>query len=266
MGLADIFSAFGKAPAKHDDRTLQFAAVCLGKDRLPEDYDFDEPFAARLFPGNKRKGIPTPKYGNPPNNNCVIAGRAHQTLRFELLEQKRLIKITTKDVVDEYHKETGGDNRSLPVLDSLKVWRKAGWTIAGQTCKIMAFARIDRRDREKIKRAIHMKIGVGLGFILPDSASTQFDAGEPWDVIREAGERSKPHNGHYVYVSGYTKRGPVCVTWGRKQHMSWAFVSKYCDEVYAIIDAINTPEKKRSLDEKKISKFLESCAEFEKLG
>ena len=66
--------------------------------------------------------------------------------------------------------------------------------------------------------------------------------------------------GHYVYVPGYTKTGPVCVTWGRKQQMSWAFVEKYCDEAYAIFDAIDTPEKKRNLDKKKINEFLKNCA------
>jgi hypothetical protein len=272
MGLAEAFDfiwQFGKAPAIHDGRTLEFAAVCLEKDSLPEEYDFDEAYAARFFPGYKRKGIPTPKFGNIKSKNCVIAGRAHQTLRFELREQKRLIKIRTKDVLDEYHKEireffpdqdllnrTGGDDRPIRLLDSLKLWRKAGWKVAGRTCRIDAFTRINKRDRERIKRAIHMKIGVGLGFMLPDSARTQFDAREPWDVVREAGERSKKGDGHYVYVSGYTKRGPVCVTWGRKQQISWAFVNKYCDEGYAIIDTIDTP----GLDQKKIKKFLATCA------
>ena len=92
----------------------------------------------------------------------------------------------------------------------------------------------------------------------------QFEAREPWDLVRGAGERSKPHSGHYVYVSGYTKRGPVCVTCGRKQPMSWAFVNNYCDDAYAIIDAINTPEKKRNLDSKKIKKFLEGRAPVER--
>jgi hypothetical protein len=42
--------------------------------------------------------------------------------------------------------------------------------------------------------------------------------------------------------------------------MSWAFVDKYCDEAYAIIDAVDTAEKKRNLDEEKINKFLKTCA------
>lgn len=245
MGLADIICAFGKAPAKQDDRTLKLADVLLAEDPLPAGYDFDD----------KHKGIPTPKYGNPPNNNCVIAGRAHQTLRFEMVEQGVLINITDDEVLQEFHKQNGGGDSEIEVLESLKLWRTRGWEAAGKTYKIKAFAKIDKEGHEQIKRTIYMKLGVGLGFFLPDSAKTQFKAGQPWEVTRD-----KAEHGHYVYVPGYTKDGPVCVTWGRKQQMSWAFVDKYCDEAYAIVDALNTAEKKRNLDEEKIDEFLKTCA------
>ena len=35
---------------------------------------------------------------------------------------------------------------------------------------------------------------------------------------------------------------------------------QYCDEAYAIIDDIDTPEKKRNLDEEKVNEFLKKCA------
>jgi hypothetical protein len=38
--------------------------------------------------------------------------------------------------------------------------------------------------------------------------------------------------------------------------MTWAFVDKYCDEAWVIIDDINTPEKKRTLDKETINEFL----------
>jgi hypothetical protein len=57
-------------------------------------------------------------------------------------------------------------------------------------------------------------------------------------------------------VCGYTKLGPVCVTWGRKQQMSWAFFRKYCDEAYAIIDAMNTLQKRAMLNDKVLDAFL----------
>ncbi len=75
-------------------------------------------------------------------------------------------------------------------------------------------------------------------------------------MISGPGSRPNPKNGHYVYVPGYTKSGPVCVTWGRKQQMTWAFLNKYSDEAYAIIDAVNSAKKKRNLDEKKLNVFL----------
>ncbi len=46
------------------------------------------------------------------------------------------------------------------------------------------------------------------------------------------------------------------MTWGRKQQMSWAFFAKYCDEAYAIIDAIDTAKKKRGIDAGKLDAFL----------
>ena len=46
------------------------------------------------------------------------------------------------------------------------------------------------------------------------------------------------------------------MTWGRKQQMTWAFFGKYCDEAYAIIDAVDTAKKRKGLDAKKIKTFL----------
>jgi hypothetical protein len=255
MGVADIICTFGKAPAKHDDRTLKLkdilraADVRLVEHPLPEEYDFDD--AHNEIPR------PLPTYQNPPLNNCVIAGRAHQTLRFELVEQNRLINVTNEDVELEYKKQTGGDEqKDIETLQSLKLWRTRGWDAAGQHFKIKAFAKLDQGDHEQIKRMIYINLGVGLGFFLPESAIKQFKNGQRWDLTRE---RAANH-GHYVYAPGYTNDGPVCITWGRKQQMSWAFLDKYSDEAYVIIDAIDTPEKKRTLDEEKINKFLESCA------
>lgn len=237
---------FGKKRAKHDTRNLMFASILRAAPALPSEYDFDV----------VHHGVPTPMYGNDYYGDCVMAGRAHQTLRFELIEQKKLIAITEKDVLTEYFDETGGVDSGLVVLDSLKEWRKQGWIAAKRRYKIKAFAQIDQAKRAEVKRAVFLDIGVGLGFTLPDAAITQFHAGKPWTVVSGKSGQPNPKNGHYVYVPGYTKTGPVCVTWGRKQQMTWAFLVKYCDEAYTIIDAIDTAKKKRALDAKKLDAFL----------
>jgi len=35
----------------------------------------------------------------------------------------------------------------------------------------------------------------------------------------------------------------VCITWGKKQQMTWRWFDKYCDEAYAIFDAKNNFKK-----------------------
>ena len=135
----------GKAAAEVDVRNLRFAAVLkAGLPALPPSYDFDV----------THPGIPTPMFANDTYGDCVIAGRAHQTLRFEDIEQGALITITDKDVTREYLKETGGPDIGLVVLESLKLWRKRGWKAARETYKIKAFAQIDFRNHEEVRQAI----------------------------------------------------------------------------------------------------------------
>ena len=61
--------------------------------------------------------------------------------------------------------------------------------------------------------------------------------------------------GDYIYVPGYTAQGPVCVTWGRKQQMTWAWLDKYYDEAYAISDAKDSL-KETVIDEAKLNAFV----------
>jgi hypothetical protein len=116
-------------------------------------------------------------------------------------------------------------------------------------------------NHDEVKQAIVLDIGVGLGLGLPISAQRQFEAGKPWDAVRGPAGAVNSWGGHYVFVSGYTPLGPVCVTWGRKQQMTWKFFDKYCDEGYAIIDAVDAAKMKKKIDVKKIREFLETISE-----
>ncbi len=147
-------------------------------------------------------------------------------------------------MVREYLKETGGADSGLVVLDSLNEWRHDGWTVGKgakrRTYRIKAYSELNRGNHPQVRTAIYLDIGIGLGLSLPVSAQRQVQAGKPWDVV--SGPSGKPGSwgGHYVYVPGYTKLGPVCVTWGRKQQMTWRFFDRYCDEAYAIFDALDS--------------------------
>jgi hypothetical protein len=236
----------GKAPAKKDDRNLKFASLLMAA-ALPANYDFD----------STHTGIPTPMFGNDVHGDCVIAGRAHQTLRFEDIEQGSVLMISNQDVLNEYFKETGGPDTGLVVLDSLTEWRHSGWHVGKSVYKIKAFAQVDHTNSTEVRQAIYADVGLGFGLQLPIDAQGQVQAGQPWDVTTGPGSEPGSWGGHYVYVSGYTPAGPVCVTWGRKQQMTWAWVNKYCDEAYAIFDAKDT-FKKAMIDQTKIASFLKT--------
>lgn len=235
----------GKAIAKRDVRNLKLATLLRAPLKLPKNYDFD----------TKHPGIPTPMFANDAYGDCVIAGRAHQTLRFENIEQGSVLMIKDSDVLHEYRKETGGPDTGLIVLDSLKLWRKQGWKVGKRNYKIQAFAEVDFKNRSQVRQTIYADVGIGLGVQLPLSAQKQMQTGQRWDVATGPNAAPGSWGGHYIYVPGYTTAGPVCVTWGRKQQMTWAWLDKYCDEAYAIFDAKNS-FKKSFIDKKKLTSFL----------
>lgn len=235
----------GKKAAKRDTRNLKFAAVLKAPVALPARYDFDD----------KNPGIPTPMFANDEYGCCVISGRAHQTLRFEKIEQRSVLMIKDSDVLKEYKEETGGPDSGLIVLESLSDWRHSGWKVGKKNYTIQAYAEINRSKRDEVRRAIFADVGIGIGVLLPLDAQKQMQAGQKWDVTTGPGSKAGSWGGHYVYVCGYTTVGPVCVTWGRKQQMTWAWFEKYCDEAYAIFDARNR-FKKSIVSTAKLTAFL----------
>lgn len=243
---AHKFFKLGKAPAKKDRRNLKFSTLLrTPAPTLPDSYDFDL----------SHPGIPTPMFGNDVHGDCVIAGRAHQTLRFEDIEQGSVLMITDGDVLKEYFKESGGDDHGLVVLTSLKEWRDTGWQVGDRTYRIQAFAQLAWTNHDELRLAIFADVGVGIGLQLPASAKAQIQTGQKWEVTTEDATPGS-WGGHYVYVSGYTPDGPVCVTWGRKQQMTWPWLDKYCDEAYAIFDEKNM-FKRRLIQGDRITAFLE---------
>jgi hypothetical protein len=238
----------GKADAKKDTRNLKFATLLKGAPKLPDSYDFD----------TTHPGIPTPMFANDTLGDCVIAGRAHQTLRFEDIEQGSVLMISDKDVTREYFKETGGPDTGLIVLDSLNRWRQKGWKVGKKkNYKIKAYAEVDYTDRDQVLQAIYSDVGIGIGVQLPSDAKQQILTGQPWDVTSGPGSVKGSWGGHYVLLPGYTPDGPVCVTWGRKQQITWDWLEKYCDEAYAIFDAKDML-KKTVVDKSKIAAFLKT--------
>jgi len=235
----------GKLPAELSDKDLLLKSV-IKTVTIPTEYDFD----------STHPGLPYPMFANDEYGCCVMSGRAHQTLRFELVEQKKILSITDQDVLKEYFAETGGDDSGLIVSRSLREWRRKGWIAAGSKCLAKAYARINHRIAQDIRAAIYADVGVGIGFTVMESAMDQFDAGKPWDLVAHPGQEL---GGHYVYLPAYQSDGSfTCVTWGKRQKMTERFLKAYCDEAWAVWDAANpTTKMKQMFDLNKIDQFLD---------
>lgn len=247
------FFKLGKGPAAKDKRNLKLRAVLLPVPaKLPDAYDYDVDGAGQAFPMQM--------FGNDQFGDCVIAERANQTMRFEFAEQKKILTIPDKIAVNEYFRETGGRSHDdgLVIADSLTLWRKKGWRIGGHTYKIDAYAEIQRDNYDEVRRAIIANIGANIGISLPLTAQDQIDAGQPWGYTGGAGSQPNSWGGHCVLVCGYNKIGPVCVTWARKQQMTWAFWDHYVDEAFSVFDRLNRFRK--VIDVPAVKQFLGGVA------
>jgi len=216
----------GRLQAREDKRTIKLATILKALPAYPAAFDVDSQYP-KLTDRNMFK--------NDVYSDCVIAGRAHQTLRFEDYEQKLQIPISDNDVEDEYKKETGGgpgwEDAGLDMLTSLNQWRQ-GWTAAGKTYSIYAYTKVDATNQNEVMAACYLFNGLYIGLRLPISAQNQ----EVWDVATGPNSLPDSWGGHCVYVVAYDDEGLTCLTWGERKKMTWAFFQTYCDQAFAVID------------------------------
>ncbi len=242
----------GKRPARIDPRTIKLSAVLRELPPLPPEYDLDQ-----------QLGIQDDRvFANDVYGDCVIAGRAHATLHFEKFEQGQLMDISDGEVISQYLKETDNEARGpgLVMLDSLSRWRREGWTAASRHYDIHAFAAINWKNPSEVMAAVYLLRGAYAGLFLPLSANDQFNRGDAWDII--SGPEGAPNSwgGHCVYVVAYNATGPICLTWGKRQQMTWAFWLVYCEECYAVCDSTDAWLENSPVDSEALEKILAEIA------
>jgi hypothetical protein len=231
----------GKLKPRIDTRTIKMARILKTIPPSPQVYNVDQKYS--FLVDNKM-------FANDQWGDCVIAGRAHMTLRFEAFEQNMQIPISDDDVLAEYWIEQGAHEISkrhfcktvtrwdskpdngLVMLDSLNSWRQEGWSIGGKNYPIYAFAGVNWKAHDEVKATVYLLNGAYAGFVVPQSAMDQFNAGKPWTVV----PGSPIIGGHAVYIVGYDEVGLTCITWGKPQKMDWNFWDTQFDEAYGVVD------------------------------
>ncbi len=240
----------GKQPFQEDKRTIKLSSILKTLPPIPDSYDVDSGLGT-VFP--------LPILGNDKWGCCVISGRGHHTLRLEKFEQNLILDISANDALREYWREQGAScfnphpDNGLVVLDSLKFWRNDGWRAAGKTYRIYAFAQVNCFNHAEMKAAVYLLNGAELGLLLPESAKKQFESGDIWDVT---GDAPGSWGGHLVYVKCFDDEGLTCITWGKLQKMTWAFLDKYADEAWGVVDGRDEFLKNSPVDIDKLNGYL----------
>lgn len=248
----------GKQEHVYDERTLRLGTFMAAEIVRPRRYDFDA----------KRAGFPLDAWGNTDWGNCVKVCEANHTVRLERLEQKRTLKVSTAQVVEEYKAEVlrqfgqatekpGDPNDSgLVMLHNLRNWRKVGWPLDftkkendTRVYKIAAFGELESNDPDQLKNAIYLLHGVQLGIWLPRAAQTMTRKGT-WDYNGESGPEWAPGSwgGHAVYAKAYDTESIEVLTWGQKVKVTNNFIAQYCDEAWGVVDSFNHWKGRNEID------------------
>jgi hypothetical protein len=130
--------------------------------------------------------------------------------------------------------EGPGGNEQHVLTYLLKKGAPVGPTGQGRH-KILAFVEVDPRNIDDVKRAI-ANCGVAyIGFNVPAFLVPPPPA-EPPSVWNVQTSNASIVGGHAVVLAGYNADGARVISWGSYYTMTWAFFTKYVDEVYALAD------------------------------
>ncbi|GAA4626583.1 hypothetical protein GCM10023196_035410 [Actinoallomurus vinaceus] len=189
-----------------------------------------------------------PMYGNDQYGDCVWAMIGHTIEAATAYGQGRTVKVSEADVLRGYSDVTGFDpvdpstDQGTVIQDALDYWRKTG--VGGH--QILAFAQVDIHDPGEVDAALWLFGHLQLGINFPAVAMDQFDAGQPWDVVKNDGGIEGGHAIDLGYVLGNPPQlvGRAAngnyriITWGRVQEMTPAFWGRYVEEAWVVV----TPE------------------------
>jgi hypothetical protein len=177
--------------------------------------------------------------GNDNCGCCVFSGAAHETQIFRAATHKPWPRFTDENVIRVYSEQTGyvpgvpSSDDGTDMQAAAEFRRVTGMPDAdGGMHFIKAYATIpitnDQRMLDQIVKLTFAFGLVGCGFRMQEAQSNQFDAKQPWCLMRG----SPIVGGHYVPVVGRNSRGNlVGISWGRTTGISPVFMMEQLDEV-----------------------------------
>jgi hypothetical protein len=191
-------------------------------------------------------------YLNDVSEDCVVAARAHHTIRLTYVPGGPILAIDDDEVRAEFDKESlSGDGLNLP--KSLELWQTPGWTAGHvENRKIEGSSPVDlicdgqhtvdfanQATRDQLKSSIIKYQGVHLHLLLPPGitvhSGSTFGPANRWSDTPLDGIKD-----HVILLTGYNELGPIGITWGQKQALDWAFLKHYLVEMYWVTKGATT--------------------------
>lgn len=207
----------GKLPARVDLRTLKLKSYLAQLPSIPTTAAWYGKVPDWLMLLNDTLG------------DCTCAAAGHQEMLwtseagspFTPLDSDILAMYRA---VSWYNPLDPNTDNGANMLDVLNYWRQVG--LAGR--KITAYAQVDPTNLDHVKASIAFFGGLYFGVQLPTDAMSTFMLQQPWSNTAI----STVDGGHALMMSGFDEDGPECITWGKRQKMSWPWFVKNCDEAY----------------------------------
>lgn len=230
--VVDPGRRLGKLAPKFDERTLRLARY-IEKRKLPK-----VPATHNLSRKTLKafRGV-LGMMANDRYGCCTIAALSHEHQTWSAYGGKPW-EPTPAEVIEAYNRVNGGVDEGAFMLDALNMARKVG--IGGNT--IYAYAAIDPTNRDQFKTAAFLFGGLYVGAMLPVSAQRQ----DVWDVGEGPAFAPGSWGGHAMNVVDYSPKGVTFVTWGELQRATWAWVERYVDEAYAVLEQDYVGDDRRS--------------------
>lgn len=234
----------GKTPATYDKRDLHYAAVRpkgLALPNYPKTWGHGMDFGADgwLMLGNGPDDTVFPGFGGC--GDCAFAEPAHSIMQAAHEAQRPIPPFSGATVVKQYgaysgyDPQTGANDNGSNMRDVLNIRQNTGITDDNGTAyKIGVYVALEVGNWRQLREACFLFESVAAGIRFPASAMDQFNAGQDWTYIAS----SQIDGGHAIPILGHPWPGYwTTVTWGKRQVMTWDFLSNYADELWAYIDA-----------------------------
>jgi hypothetical protein len=223
----------GRLRRAYDPRIPHMSALIAGKPLPPPPASADYTAGMPANLGMMR---------NDTLGDCTCAAVYHALQVWTFRANPPMVTEPDIDVVDLYEQACGynptqpgegpGGNEQKVLKYLVRTGAPAG-PDGEQKLKIAAFVEVDPRMIDDVKSAI-ADCGVAyIGFNVPQFLMPA-DGPPPavWDIA--PGQDDTNIGGHAVVLAGYDANGARVISWGQYYTMTWAFFSKFVDEVYAL--------------------------------